>query len=115
MRFDTKEERNAWFKIYRENNRQAWNSYRRIYNKEWRKKHGYHNEINSRKRYPEKVKCRNKTRYAIRTGVLKKQPCEVCKNCYVQAHHEDYTKPLEVRWFCAKHHAAHEKRASEFK
>jgi len=27
-----------------------------------------------------------------------------------QMHHEDYTQPLKVRWFCRKHHSEHEKR-----
>lgn len=27
----------------------------------------------------------------------------------VQAHHDDYSKPLEVRWLCVPHHALHHK------
>lgn len=47
---------------------------------------------------------------AIAKGVLKPQPCEKCgwkKN--VDAHHDDYSKPLEVRWLCRKHHQIHHK------
>lgn len=44
------------------------------------------------------------TRWAIDAGVLKKQPCEVCRSVEVEAHHHDYAKPLEIRWFCSKHH-----------
>jgi hypothetical protein len=41
---------------------------------------------------------------AIKNGRLIKQPCEVCGAKEVQAHHEDYSKPLEVNWLCVKHH-----------
>lgn len=41
---------------------------------------------------------------AIRDGRLTKQPCEVCGAKQVHAHHDDYAKPLEVRWLCPKHH-----------
>lgn len=42
---------------------------------------------------------------AIRDGRIKRQPCEVCGLAKAQAHHDDYTKPLEVRWLCTTHHA----------
>lgn len=42
---------------------------------------------------------------AIRDGRLKKEPCEICGENRVHAHHEDYSKPLEVRWLCVRHHA----------
>jgi len=41
---------------------------------------------------------------AIRDGKLIKQPCEYCEDKVVHAHHDDYTKPLEVRWLCSKCH-----------
>lgn len=41
---------------------------------------------------------------AIRDGRLIRQPCEVCGG-KAQAHHDDYSKPLDVRWLCTKHHA----------
>lgn len=42
---------------------------------------------------------------AIRDGRIIRGRCEVCnKKKDVQAHHEDYSKPLEVRWLCAIHH-----------
>lgn len=41
---------------------------------------------------------------ALRDGRIKRQPCEVCGVKKVHAHHDDYTKPLAVRWLCVKHH-----------
>lgn len=42
---------------------------------------------------------------AIRDGRLTRQPCEGCGNDKAHAHHDDYSKPLSVRWLCTKHHA----------
>lgn len=55
------------------------------------------------KKNPEKVTARRKLANAIKTGKTIRQPCEVCGE-KSQAHHEDYSKPLEVRWLCFKHH-----------
>ena len=52
------------------------------------------------------------TEKAIKRGILKPQPCEVCGKTGVmadgrnaiQAHHDDYNKPLDVRWLCQEHH-----------
>ena len=41
---------------------------------------------------------------AIRDGKLIKMPCECCEDKVVHAHHDDYAKPLEVRWLCSKCH-----------
>lgn len=42
---------------------------------------------------------------ALRDGTLISHPCEVCGNLKAQAHHDDYNKPLDVRWLCTTHHA----------
>ena len=41
---------------------------------------------------------------AIKSGKLIKMPCEVCKNNNSHGHHDDYAKPLNVRWLCDTHH-----------
>jgi hypothetical protein len=51
-----------------------------------------------------KLRARQTLNYAIRTGKIKRQPCEVCGNPKSQAHHDDYSKPLVVKWRCALHH-----------
>jgi len=35
---------------------------------------------------------------------LSKKPCEVCGKLEVEAHHDDYKKPYNVRWLCKHHH-----------
>lgn len=65
-----------------------------------------------RKRYadPEKRRLhqvRSLTRHAIARGDLLRQPCEVCGAEQVEAHHDDYSRPLEVRWLCPVHHREH--------
>ncbi len=52
-----------------------------------------------------KNKCRDKTRNLIKFGKIKKEPCESCKsNVDVQAHHEDYGDPWNVKFLCRDCH-----------
>ena len=55
-------------------------------------------------KYPEKYKARYMVRNAVRLGQLSKEPCEVCGAITVESHHDDYSKPLDVRWLCHWHH-----------
>jgi hypothetical protein len=41
---------------------------------------------------------------AIRDGRLIKQPCTICGEEKVHAHHRDYSKPLDVTWLCVTCH-----------
>jgi hypothetical protein len=52
---------------------------------------------------PEKSKAHSKVSYALKTNKIKKEIC-FCGNVKSEAHHEDYSKPLEVTWLCRKHH-----------
>ena len=51
-----------------------------------------------------KSTARDKVRYAVRNGKLKRLPCEKCGTEPSQAHHTDYSKPLKVNWLCRTHH-----------
>ncbi len=57
--------------------------------------------------HKDNAKC--KAKYAERTGRLvnpgKCEKCPSAKN--IQKHHDDYDKPLDVRWLCAKCHCRH--------
>jgi len=44
---------------------------------------------------------------AIKKGFLERQPCQMCGTTnHVHAHHDDYSKPLDVMWLCPVHHRA---------
>lgn len=65
----------------------------------------------TRKKYRElsaedklKSNCRAYLNVYVKRGIVKKQPCLICNNPKSQAHHEDYSKPLEVTWYCRMHH-----------
>lgn len=71
------------------------------YNREWRKK----NPSSGWQKFKDNV--RVKTYRRIMKGLLTREPCEVCSELKVEAHHDDYQKPYEVRWLCGKHHREH--------
>lgn len=102
--FENHEQYLEYYRQYRFEHREKLRKYNRKYNKKWRKNNGYHNEVNSKKRYPEKVAARRLLYYAIKNKLVKKKPCEVCFSMKSQAHHDDYTKPLNVIWLCPLHH-----------
>jgi hypothetical protein len=47
---------------------------------------------------------RNALNKAVIRGDVERKPCEVCGDSKVDGHHDDYSKPLEVRWMCRPHH-----------
>lgn len=62
-------------------------------------------------KFPEKRLARTLVGMAQRKKLIIKQPCEICGILKVEAHHDDYSKPLDVKWFCNKHHKEYEKKA----
>ena len=60
-----------------------------------------------------KTRARKSVYAAVADGRLKRQPCEVCGCDKVEAHHEDYSKQLNVIWLCGKHHKAADKAMAE--
>lgn len=56
-----------------------------------------------RLRNPEKNHAQRIVFVNLRNGKLKKLPC-FCGKIKVEGHHEDYSKPLDVKWLCRKHH-----------
>lgn len=60
---------------------------------------------NYRSKYPNKYKAHVMVNNAVRDGKLFSEPCEICGNVKSVAHHDDYLKPLNVRWLCCAHHS----------
>lgn len=64
---------------------------------------GYQQEYRSE--FPNKYRAHTMVGNAIKAGNLFKEPCEECgSDDSLHAHHDDYAKPLNVRWLCAAHH-----------
>lgn len=63
-------------------------------------------------RFPEKAQARQKLNMAVKHGLLKRLPCAYCNSTKgrIEAHHEDYTRPLDVIWFCSLHHRQYERK-----
>ena len=57
-----------------------------------------------RQRTSVKVNARNHLYRALRAGHVYRRPCEMCGSTNSVAHHDDYEKPLDVRWLCRRCH-----------
>ena len=63
-------------------------------------------------RYTKQYRAKNPDKYRahgalggrITSGDIKKEPCAICGNNNVHAHHVDYDDPYDVIWVCAEHH-----------
>lgn len=53
-------------------------------------------------------KVRDMVRLAIKKGLLIRGCCAVCNKSDAQAHHDNYNKPFDIKWFCSKHHREYE-------
>jgi hypothetical protein len=51
----------------------------------------------------------------IRRGLVERRPCEVCGAEPADAHHDDYARPLAVRFLCRRHHRGWHAQAGEAK
>lgn len=51
---------------------------------------------------------KKRARYAVKDalidGKIQRKPCAICDRLPTEAHHPDYSKPLEIIWLCKKHH-----------
>ena len=79
-----------------------------IKDKTYEKTYGTHPEIKERKNtwrknFPERKNAHSKVYRAMKNGVLIRQPCFICGD-KSEAHHPDYSRPLDVVWLCPSHH-----------
>ena len=63
----------------------------------------FRNSQSWRQEFPNRRRAQGQVQHALRSGLLKKQPCWVCGSDAV-AHHPDYDRPLDVVWLCQSHH-----------
>jgi len=68
------------------------------------KKHAAKRREYDKSRDKLKVRARGIVRNRIWRGTMERQPCEICGESNSDAHHDDYSKPLNVRWLCRQHH-----------
>lgn len=61
-------------------------------------------QTNWRRANPTKYAAHLVVQQALTSGVLTKMSCEVCGIEKVDAHHDCYDEPLNVRWLCRRHH-----------
>jgi hypothetical protein len=64
----------------------------------------YKSVLRYREQNPKKYIAHGKVAYEIRVGNLHQEPCEICGGVDSVAHHDDYDKPLNIRWLCDFHH-----------
>ena len=63
------------------------------------------------KKYPKRAAARSKLKYWVKTGKLTRGACKICgTDKSIEAHHTDYSKSLEVEWYCSLHHKVIENR-----
>ena len=86
-----------WNELYKKRHPEKAKEIAKIALKKWRIKN------------PKKIRAHRKVYCALRNGTLRKKPCEVCGINKVSAHHNDYNKPLKVKWLCKIHHTLDDK------
>lgn len=92
---DVRENRSQKIDYYREYDRGRGNRQGYAYTKEYREK------------YPGKFRAHQMVNYAIKVGRLFAEPCSECgRDSDTHAHHDDYAKPLNIRWLCPPCHKA---------
>jgi len=66
--------------------------------REYRRTHNQNDEQRKRSN------CRSYANVYLNRGKIIKEPCENCGSSHSQMHHDNYDKPLEIRWFCRSCH-----------
>ena len=87
--------------------------YQKKYYSEWYRKNGRNRSddyqeviLQWQRDHPEAVKAKLLLRDAVRVDkIIKPKICSVCnKRKRLSGHHDDYSKPLEVKWLCSSCH-----------
>ena len=89
--------------------KRAWYRRNKEHCKAYARKYYAENRERYRKWYsrksPESKKAHGILRHARDKGEIAPEPCLICGTGQnLEAHHENYDKPLEVVWLCRSHH-----------
>jgi hypothetical protein len=98
-----KQQRSNWCKQNRERSNTYQTNWRKN-NPEKVKEIQRKNCIYLRQNQPEKVRARKLIHKKISRGQMDKKPCVICGKIKTEAHHCNYSKPLDVMWLCKEHH-----------
>lgn len=88
-----------------------YQEYQREYLAKWHKKnkttyYSYEAHLKWKQEHPEGIKAQKLLRKAVRQGKI--IPSILCQKCKkekpLQAHHDDYLKPYNVKWLCGSCH-----------
>jgi hypothetical protein len=85
---------------------EVWKQRQILLDKEYEK---YQKEKKKREDYKKEPGHRgmqSKTHLAVIRGMITKEPCEACGSEKSEAHHEDYSNPLLIKWLCHKCHVS---------
>lgn len=99
----------------------ACRSCQKGYPKKWKDKNKeWFRVYNALPKNRKKYLVRQLTCSAVRWGkITKPSQCEMSDNSIckgrLEAHHNDYDKPLKVRWLCVKHHSEHHRKLRDKK
>ncbi len=66
-----------------------------------RKTRPKHSQLTSLQRF--RANARSYANAYLNRGKIVRDDCEVCGE-RAEMHHDDYEKPLDVKWFCREHH-----------
>ncbi len=95
-------------------NRNLKIKYYRQYDRNRGSRQGYEYAKEYRQKYPNKYRAKSIVNRAVRAKKLFSQPCYECGSIdSPHAHHDDYSKPLNIRWLCPPCHSKWHKENGE--